>query len=184
MHKLNYDPFSFSKQLNTTIGFEPIIKKLAEMTESMPKIPTYPPYNIRQVDENKYVIEMAVAGFGKQDIELELQDGKLTVKGSVTTDDGDYLYKGIADRAFTRHFTLADTVEVKNADLINGMLKIWLERFIPEHKKPKKIPINTGAVGSSEVVDVPEGANGPGGPQGPKPDTATQQFLSEKYSDK
>lgn len=176
MHKLNYDPFSFSKQLNTTIGFEPIIKKLAEMTEAMPKIPTYPPYNIKQIDENKYVIEMAVAGFGRQDIELELQDGKLTVKGSVSSDDGEYIYKGIADRAFTRNFTLADTVEVKNADLINGMLKIWLERFIPEDKKPKKIPINAGAEGSDTVSEYSKGSNGAAG--------STQQFLSEKYSDK
>lgn len=174
MHKLNYDPFSFSKQLNTTVGFEPIIKKLVEMTETLPKISTYPPYNIKKIDENKYVIEMAVAGFGKQDIELELEDGKLTVKGSITSDAGDYLYKGIADRAFTRQFTLADTVEVKNADLINGMLKIWLERFIPENKKPKKIPINADAAESGNTNDS----------QDKKPDTSTQQFLSEKYSDK
>ena len=162
MHKLNYDPFSFAKQLNTTIGFEPIIKKLAEMTEAMPKIPTYPPYNIKKIDENKYVIEMAVAGFGRQDLELELQDGTLTIKGNINSEDGEYLFKGIAERAFTRHFTLADTVIVKNADLINGMLKIWLERFIPEEKKPKKINI-----GENNHNSEP-----------------TKQFLSEKYGDK
>jgi molecular chaperone IbpA len=165
MHKLNYDPFSFSKQFNTTIGFEPILKRLAEMSEAMPKIPTYPPYNIKKVDENKYVIELAVAGFGKQDLELELQDGTLTIKGNVSSEDADYIYKGIAERAFTRQFTLADTVEVKNADLINGMLKIWLERFIPEEKKPKKI--NIGATNESAHNGEP-----------------TKQFLSEKYGDK
>ena len=154
MHKLNYDPFNFTKQLNTTVGFEPIIKKLAEMTEAMPKIPTYPPYNIRQTGENTYVIEIAVAGFGKQDLELELQDGKLTIKGNVQTNDTDdnYIFKGIADRAFTRQFTLADTVEIKNADLINGMLKIWLERFIPEEKKPKKIKIGEAEVSSKQLL--------------------------------
>ena len=169
MNKL-LDPFSFStfpKQLNTTVGFEPIFKRLAEMAETMPKIPTYPPYNIKKVDENKYVIEMAVAGFGKQDLELELQDGTLTVKGNINSEDGEYLYKGIAERAFTRQFTLADTVEIKNADLINGMLKIWLERFIPEEKKPKKINIG-------------------GAPLDPEAQAAqsTKQFLSEKYGDK
>ncbi len=164
LHKLNYDPFSFSKQFNTTIGFEPILKRLAEITETMPKIPTYPPYNIKKIDENKYVIEMAVAGFGKQDLELELQDGTLTIKGNISSEDADYIYKGIAERAFTRQFTLADTVEVKNADLINGMLKIWLERFIPEEKKPKKINI-----GEAETSHNGE---------------ATKQFLSEKYGDK
>lgn len=138
-----FDPFSFGKQLNTTVGFEPILKKLAEMAETMPKVPTYPPYNIKKTAENTYVIEMAVAGFGKQDLELELEDGKLTIKGNVHQNDTDenYIFKGIAERAFTRQFELADTIEVKNADLINGMLKIWLERFIPEEKKPKKINI-------------------------------------------
>lgn len=163
MHKLNYDPFSFAKQFNTTVGFEPILKKLAEISETFPKIPTYPPYNIKKTGENTYVIELAVAGFGKQDIELELQDGILTIKGNVKTDEAtEYLFKGIAERAFTRQFTLADTVEVKNADLINGMLKIWLERFIPDEKKPKKINI-----GEAEHNAEP-----------------TKQFLSEKYGDK
>jgi molecular chaperone IbpA len=136
-----FDPFEMPKQFNTTVGFEPILKRLAEMSETMPKIPTYPPYNIKKTGENTYVIEMAVAGFGKQDLELELQDGILTVKGSVTAEDGEYIVKGIAERAFTRTFTLADAIEIKNADLVNGMLKIWLERFIPEEKKPKVIPI-------------------------------------------
>jgi len=149
-----FDPFSFAsnlpKQFNTTVGFEPILKRLAELSDNLPKIPTYPPYNIKKVDENKYVIEVAVAGFGQQDLELEMQDGVLTVKGDIKTGDGEdaYLFKGIADRAFTRKFTLADTVEVKNADLINGMLKIWLERFIPEDKKPKKIDINGASLDS------------------------------------
>lgn len=162
-----FDPMSFAlpKNFNTTIGFEPILKKLSEMSETMPKIPTYPPYNIKQTGENTYVIEIAVAGFGKQDLELELEDGKLTIKGNIQTNDTDenYIFKGIADRAFTRQFTLADTVEIKNADLINGMLKIWLERFIPEDKKPKKIKI-----GEDEK----------------KEESSTKQFLAEKYSDK
>jgi molecular chaperone IbpA len=160
----HFDPFSFStlpKQFNTAIGFEPIFDKLAEIGSSMPKIPTYPPYNIKKIDETKYVIEIAVAGFGRQDLEIEILDGKLTIKGSMSSEDADYIHKGIADRAFTRQFTLADTVEVKNADLINGMLKIWLERFIPEDKKPKKINIGEDT-----------------------PDTSTKQFLNEKYGDK
>jgi molecular chaperone IbpA len=140
-HDPLYDAF---KALNTkAVGFDGMFKQLSNFTESFPKIPTYPPYNIKKTDENTYVIEVAVAGFGKQDIELTLENGTLTIKGNITGDEGsDYLFKGIADRAFTRTFTLADTVEVKNADLINGMLKIWLERFIPESAKPRKIDIN------------------------------------------
>jgi molecular chaperone IbpA len=150
----NFDPFSFtSKALNTTIGFDQVFNRLAELSQSIPKIPTYPPYNIRKVDENKYVIELAVAGFGKQDLELEMAEGVLTIKGETKSDEAnEYLYKGIADRAFTRNFTLADSVEIKNAELINGMLKVWLERFIPEEKKAKKIDINEGEKSSKQFL--------------------------------
>lgn len=151
-----FDPFNIPSQFNTTIGFDSILKRLAELSDTMPKIPTYPPYNIRKTDENKYVLEIAVAGFGKQDIELELKENVLTVKGNVTHEDtaeeDNYFYKGIAERPFTRSFTLADTVEVKNADLINGMLKIWLERFIPEDQQPKKIPIGDGEVSNKQLL--------------------------------
>ena len=107
----------------------------------MPKIPTYPPYNIKKIDEEHFVIEMAVAGFGKQNLDIELKEDTLTISGNLDTEDKDYLYQGIANRAFTRKFTLADTVIVKNAELANGLLKIALERFIPEEKKAKKIDI-------------------------------------------
>lgn len=171
-----FDPMSFvlPKSFNTTVGFEPILKKLAEMSDSLPKIPTYPPYNIRQTGDNTYVIEIAVAGFGRQDLELELEDGKLTVKGNVHTNDTDdnYIFKGIADRAFTRQFTLADTVEIKNADLINGMLKIWLERFIPEDKKPKKINIGEEPKTESKKELLTESGN-----------NATKEYLQDR-SDK
>jgi molecular chaperone IbpA len=168
-----FDPMSFSlpKQFNTTIGFEPILKRLSEMSDSLPKIPTYPPYNIRQTGENTYVIEIAVAGFGRQDLELELEDGKLTVKGNIQTNDTDdnYIFKGIADRAFTRQFILADTVEIKNADLINGMLKVWLERFIPEDKKPKKINIGDEPKTESKKELLNEDGN-----------TATKEYLQDR----
>lgn len=138
------DPFGFSRITKDTVGFDEVFKRLASFTENLPKIPTYPPYNIRRTGDNTYVIEVAVAGFGKQDIELVLENGVLTIKGQITGDDNqDYLFKGIANRAFTRSFTLADTVKVQNAELLNGMLKVWLERFIPEDKKPQKIEIKT-----------------------------------------
>jgi molecular chaperone IbpA len=102
----------------------------------------YPPYNIKKVDENRYVIELAVAGFGKADIDIELQEGKLSIRGNCdSAESTEYLYKGIAERGFKREFTLADNVEVKSSSLANGMLKIWLEAFIPEEKKPKKVKI-------------------------------------------
>ena len=151
----HFDPFSFGTSLaKSAIGFDPMIKKLNQVMDNMPKIPTYPPYNIRKVEDNKYVIEVAVAGFGKQDIEIEMQDGVLTIKGNINATESpeDFIFKGIADRAFTRQFTIADSVEVKNADLVNGLLKIWLERFIPEEKKPKKINIGEAETSSKQFL--------------------------------
>ena len=123
------------------IGFEQMLDKIREASETLPKIPSYPPYNIKKIDDEHFVIEMAVAGFGKTDLDIELKDGTLTVSGSHDADDKDYIYQGIANRAFTRKFTLADTVVVKNAELVNGLLRIALERFVPEEKKAKKIDI-------------------------------------------
>lgn len=128
------------------VGFDDQFNKLAKIHDDLAKnIPNYPPYNIKKTDENKYVIEIAVAGFAKQDIEIDLEGDKMVVKGKVQTDEKDaasnFLFKGISDRAFTRTFALDDQVEVKGAEMFNGMLKVFLERIIPEHKKPKKINI-------------------------------------------
>jgi molecular chaperone IbpA len=133
------------------VGFEPMMKKFEEAHESLAKaIPNYPPYNIVKVDDNKYVIEMAVAGFGKHQLDMTLEDGTLVISGNSALNNEtehaqEFLFKGIADRAFTRKFSLADTVEIKNAELINGMLKIWLENIIPDSKKSKKIDITDTA---------------------------------------
>ena len=115
------------------IGFEQMLDKIREANETLPKIPSYPPYNIKKIDDEHFVIEMAVAGFGKTDLDIELKDGTLTVSGSHEADDKNYLYQGIANRAFTRKFTLADTVVVKNAELVNGLLKIALEQIGRAH---------------------------------------------------
>jgi molecular chaperone IbpA len=110
-------------------------------------IPNYPPYNIKKVDDNHYQIEIAVAGFGQQDIDIEMNDGKLVVRGNINTTEAEesFLFKGIANRAFTRTFALNDEIEVKDAEIFNGMLKIALERLIPEHKQPKKIAVKSRA---------------------------------------
>lgn len=134
------------------VGYDKIAGKLAEVAEQSVKlVQNYPPSNIKKVDENRYVIEMAVAGFGKQDIDVEFADGKLIVRGKVDSAEQSeeeaypfYVYKGISSKPFTRQFTIADNVEIKNADLFNGMLKIWLEAITPEHRKPTKVEINEG----------------------------------------
>ena len=130
------------------VGFDDQLKRMQTLHDDLTKnIPNYPPYNIKKIDDTHYVIEMAVAGFGESEIDIEIDGGKLIVKGNVNSDSTeaeDYLFKGIAARAFTRAFALNDQVEVKNAELFNGMLKIALERLIPEEKKPKKVPVKSG----------------------------------------
>lgn len=124
------------------VGFDDTYNRLAKMHDDLTKhIPNYPPYNIKKVDENKYVIELAVAGFAKQDIEITLENNKLIVSGNAADDGDNFIFKGIANRAFTRTFALDDQIEIKNAAMLNGMLKIALERIIPEHKKPRKIEV-------------------------------------------
>jgi len=141
-------PQAFMKDFDKFfVGFDDQIAKMQKFHDDFTKnIPNYPPYNIKKVDDTHYVIEMAVAGFGESEIEIEIDGGKLVVKGNVNADgtDNEYLFKGIATRAFTRTFALNDQVEVNNAELFNGMLKIALERIIPETKKPKKIAVKTG----------------------------------------
>ena len=133
------------------VGSDKFLKKVQETADFIANTAAtagYPPFNLKKTDENVYVIEMAVAGFGKQDIELTLEDNKLKIAGHTTvdslTEDGinqTFLYKGVSDRPFTRTFTLADNVVVNNAKMVNGMLRIWLEHVIPESQKPKKIEI-------------------------------------------
>jgi molecular chaperone IbpA len=106
---------------------------------------SFPPYNIKQVGDDRYQIEMAVAGFSKKDLKIELANNQLTVEGSQesSTDstESNYLYKGIAARQFRQSFALEDHVKVLGSELKDGVLKIDLERQIPEEKKPRSIEI-------------------------------------------
>lgn len=132
------------------VGFDKVADKLAKVADQSVKFAqNYPPFNVKKLDEDKYSIELAVAGFGKQDIDIELANGTLIIKGNTESENKDegslfpsYLWKGISAKPFTRQFTLADNVEIKGADLINGMLKIWLEAITPEKDFGKKIEIN------------------------------------------
>lgn len=126
------------------VGFDEQINHLAKIHDDLTKnIPNYPPYNIKKTGDNTYVVELAVAGFAKQDIEIELDGGKMTIKGNVqdANDSSNFIFKGIAARNFTRTFALEEQIEVKDAEMFNGMLRVFLERIIPEHKKPKKIEV-------------------------------------------
>jgi molecular chaperone IbpA len=124
------------------VGYSPLVEELQRVAKSMST--NYPPYNIRQVDKNKYVIELAVAGFGKSDIEIEMKGNKLVVSGRVADDTNNsknYLYRGIAERAFSRVWNIADSVTVNDAELTNGMLRIALENMVKVNDAVKKIAI-------------------------------------------
>ena len=125
------------------VGFDEQWNRMVKMHQDVAKnIPNYPPYNIKKVDEDHYVVEVAVAGFARSEIDIILEENKLTIKGASKDDASeDYLFKGIGMRDFTRTFMLNDHIEVRGADLVNGMLKVFLEHIIPESKKPKKIEI-------------------------------------------
>lgn len=134
------------------VGFDNQFNRLDQLYSDITKnVPTYPPYNIRKVSDTDYRIEIAVAGFDKSEIDIELEEGsKLIVKGSSKDDSADYMYKGIAKRDFTRTFVLNDEIVVKGANIVNGLLTIVLERVIPEEKKPKKIIINDSLTSTSK----------------------------------
>ena len=123
------------------VGFDGLFKNMAEMSQGSKSLPSYPPYNVLQ-DGDDYVIEIALAGINKKDIDITLQENTLTVSYASSEDEGDNkLYKGIAQRSFKRQFNLSEDIEVEGANFVNGMLNIFLQRIIPEEKKPKKIKI-------------------------------------------
>jgi len=135
------------------VGFDNTYNRLAKIHDDVTKsIPNYPPYNIRKVEDNKYVIELAIAGFSTQDIEITLEDNKLIISGKAQDDSDNFLFKGIANRAFTRSFAIDDNIEINDAAMLNGMLRIALERIIPEHKKPKKIEVKEANKSKKELL--------------------------------
>lgn len=129
--------------LPLSVGFDHLLSTLQEF-EDIGKPATYPPYNIVKFDEDNYQIQIAVAGFGPDELDIEVKDNRLTVNGEIRsayTSDVQFLHHGLASRDFSHNFKLSDTVVVKSADIINGVLQIDLENILPEEKKPRKIPI-------------------------------------------
>ena len=128
----------------STVGFDRLFS-LLDQFGGMDAAPSYPPYNIERTGENAYRITVAVAGFTDKEISVEVKEGVLTIRGEKQVEQkeeqGETLYQGIAARAFERRFQLADHVEVKGAELVNGLLHVDLVREIPEAMKPRQIPI-------------------------------------------
>ena len=137
--------FDYNHMTPYAVSFDRTFDRLFDYVTHQAESTGYPPYNIQKTEDYKFEIEMALAGFDKKDIEIEVAEGVLTVKSLKDKDTGatdDYtLYKGISQRNFTRKFTLADDIVVKGAELKNGMLTINLERIVPEEKKPQLIEV-------------------------------------------
>ena len=125
------------------IGFNRLFDEMNRTFANSRSSDNYPPYNIAKLDDTHFVIEIAVAGFAEDEVDVELKDNSLIVKGTKakTEEKTDYVHKGISTRSFERNFTLADNVEVRAATVQNGILAIALEQVIPEENKPKKIQI-------------------------------------------
>ncbi|QUM77239.1 Hsp20 family protein [Moritella sp. 24] len=140
--------FDFTPLYRSAIGFDRFAQVAERLTEQR-KCTDYPRYNIVQLEENKYEITLAVAGFELSEIDIEVRADEVVISGQKTTDETEakksaeskFLHRGIAERNFTRKFELADHIEVKGADLANGLLTLLLERNVPEALQPRKISI-------------------------------------------
>ena len=148
MRKLDFAPL-----YRSTVGFDHLSSLLETVNRSDSSAQTYPPYNIELLEQDNYRITMAVAGFTSEELDIQTEQGTLTVKGR-RDDDGlehNYLHRGIAARNFERRFQLADHIEVLGARLEHGLLHIDLIRELPETMKPKRIPIGDS---SSKLINI------------------------------
>ncbi len=139
--------FDLTPLYRSTIGFDRVGSLLDTLSSFEGETPSYPPYNIERVAENAYRISMAVAGFGETDLDIEVKENTLSIRGEKhgVPEDSTYLHRGIASRSFERRFQLADYVVVKGASLENGLLHVDLVRELPEAMKPRTIEITTKA---------------------------------------
>jgi len=129
----------------STVGFDRFGSLLDAALSAERQGGGYPPYDIERIEDNQYAISIAVAGFRESELDVQVEQGVLTVRGKKETvkKDSQYLHRGIAARSFERKFNLADHVQVQAAKLDNGLLEVTLVREIPEAMKPRKIPVGT-----------------------------------------
>ncbi len=147
----------FSPLFRTAIGFDRMARQLETARGTAETSQSYPPYNIEKTGDDSYVLTMAVAGFGPDDVEIVARDNTLTVAGRAQqAEDGRaFLYRGIAGRAFERRFVLADHMVVEGATLEHGLLHVALKRVVPESLKPRRIQVQNGRP-TLQAVPQPE----------------------------
>lgn len=133
------------------IGWESFFPKLETLAKT--NSTSFPPYNVRKVDDNNFIIELAVAGYKKSDLTVTEENGNLTVVGELPETNDEYLHKGIAGRKFTRTFSLAEHMLTDGLHLVDGMLLIKIKREIPEEKKPKTLTIEEPLVNGRKSYD-------------------------------
>ena len=146
-HHTNLTAGDLERFMGLSVGFDRMFNRMMNSPTTQ-QDSGYPPYNIRKVDDYNYVIEIALAGFSESDIEVEVADGVISVrslgeKGKQNLDTPDYVHRGIANRSFSKSWTLSDDMVVKGAEFQNGLLNINLEKVVPEEKKPRIVPITT-----------------------------------------
>jgi len=147
--------FDLTPLYRSTIGFDRIGSLLDTLNAFEGETPSYPPYNIERESENAYCISMAVAGFGEGDLDIEVKENTLSIRGEkrVEQENSTFLHRGIAARSFERRFQLADYVVVKGASLENGLLHVELVRELPEAMKPRTIEITTKTEEQPKILD-------------------------------
>jgi molecular chaperone IbpA len=142
MTHLNLGRINFGPLVPSTVGFD----RYFDAFEALEKVvtTTYPPHNIVKEDDNNYIVELAVAGFKEDEIEIEIVKNELVIRGNKTAEDvRSFLHRGIATRSFKKIVHLVDTIKVKGARLDSGILSVELENVIPKEDIPKRIPIST-----------------------------------------
>ena len=148
--------YDLSPLYRSTVGFDSLASMLDHAAGFDNEANAYPPYNIERLTENEYRITMAVAGFSKQDVQIEVKENTLSIRGEKKEADQErtFLHRGIASRAFERRFQLADHVEVRGADVKDGLLSVDLEREVPERLKPRTIEIGATVAKKNKTIDA------------------------------
>ncbi|MEM6620896.1 MAG: Hsp20 family protein [Pseudomonadota bacterium] len=148
--------FDLTPLYRSTVGFDRMANMMDQLMAGDGAQPSYPPYNIEKTGDDAYRISVAVAGFGEQDLNIEVKDQGLTITAKKAPVDGEkpvYLHRGIAERGFERRFQLADHVRVNGAELANGLLHVDLIREVPEALKPRTIAIRS-AQGDAKTIEA------------------------------
>ena len=137
------------------VGFDSLFDELERIHSSARSNDNYPPHNVVKIDEEKFLIELALAGFKKEDIQVEVKDGILKLKGEMSNDEREFVYKGISSRKFEKSFRLSEFVVIDGADLNDGILVVYARVELPEEKRPREIKI--GSAGASTKKEFLKG---------------------------